>query len=84
MSCSVAFFQGCSPHPMALCGTKCSRRAKPSLWGLAVRGLWCLCFAGDQQHLPVLPRAQHCLGFIMAPNRTGWARINTHLAGAVH
>lgn len=64
MSCSVALIQGCSPQPMALCGTEGSRRAKPCLWAAAVGGLWCqgLCFAGDQQYLTdsakssVLPR----------------------------
>lgn len=75
MSCSVAGqgLQGC-------------RRAKPCLWVAAVGGLWCQGFSllGSSSTCQVLPKAQRCLGLILAPNRTGWAKINTHLAGAVH
>lgn len=38
MSYSVMLFQGCSPQPLALYGTECSRRARPLRVGSSCQG----------------------------------------------
>lgn len=78
--------KGAPPSPWLSAGLRAPGEQSPTCGQqlLGDPGVRDFALLGTSSTCQALPRAQHRLGLILAPNRTGWAKINTHLAGAVH